>query len=155
MPIDIATLAASLVGKILLPYAKLGLSKIGEKLKEKADTAVKDHATSLTTKVWEKVTSLFKSDKEKLALEQLKEEPEAAAPIFTKALERKLQESPEDAEALQKMLNEPIASMGGATFQDIMADTFGFVDARAATIHGGQVAGVIVGSTPPPRPPKR
>jgi hypothetical protein len=157
MPIEVATLAASLVGRILLPYAKLGLKKIGEELKERGSAAFEEQATSLTGKVWEKVTGLFRSDRDKYALEQFQEQPELAAPIFTKQLEAKLAESPAETEELDRLLKEPVGAAGGPTLSNIMAHTFGYLDARGATISGGQVAGVIVGApvpaaAVPPRP---
>jgi len=155
MPIEVATLAAGLVGKILLPYAKLGLKKIGEELKERSGAAIESQATSLTGKVWDKVRSLFQSDRDKYALEQFEEDPEAAAPIFTRTLEKKLAEAPEAAEELEQLVNTPIAAGSGATLQNIMAQTFGYVDARGANITGGQVAGVIMGAPTPPETPPR
>jgi hypothetical protein len=160
MAIEIAaTLAADLVAKILLPYAKLGLKKVGEELKERAGPAIEAQATSLTGKVWDKVKSLFQSERDRYALEQFEESPEAAAPIFTRTLEKKLAEAPQAAEELQQLVDTPVAPDGSVTLQHIMAQTFGYVDARGASISGGQVAGVIVGAPPaavmgPPRPPE-
>jgi hypothetical protein len=150
MAVEFAALAASLVGKVLLPYAKVGLKKIGDELRKKADAAVESQATSLTAKVWEKVAGLFKSDRDRFALEQFQENPDDAAGVFTKALEKKLQEEPQQAEELQKLLETPLAKGSGATLQNIMADVFGFVDARGAVISGGQVAGAIINA---PRSP--
>jgi len=152
MPIEVATLAASLVGRILLPYAKLGLKKIGEELKERGSAAIEEQATSLTGKVWEKVTGLFRSEKDKYALEQFQEQPELAAPIFTKQLEAKLDAEPAVSEELDRMMREPVGTAGGPTLQHIMAENFGYLDARGAQISGGQVAGVIVGAPAPPAP---
>jgi hypothetical protein len=157
MAIEVATLAASLVGRILLPYAKLGLKKIGEELKERGSAAVEEQATSLTGKVWEKVTGLFRSDKDQLVLEQFEEDPELAAPIFTKKLEAKLAESPAETEELQRLLEQPVGGSGGPTLQNIMAHNFGYLDARGAQISGGQVAGMIYTAPQPatsvgPRP---
>jgi hypothetical protein len=152
MAIEVATLAAGLVGRILLPYAKLGLKKIGEELKERGNAAIEEGATSLTAKVWDKVKSLFQSDRDRYALEQFEESPEVAAPIFTRTLEKKLAEAPAAAAELQELMDTPVAAGSGATLQNIMAETFGFVDARGAQISGGQVAGVIIGQQVPPTP---
>jgi len=148
MAIEVAALAASLVGRVLLPYAKLGLKKIGEELKERGGAAVEEQATSLTGKVWDKVAGLFRSDEDRFALEQFQSKPDKAAPLFTDALEEKLAAEPAAAEDLNRMLQEPVGGGDGPTLQHIMAETFGYVDARGAHISGGQVAGVILGAPP-------
>lgn len=157
MAIEVATLAASLVGRILLPYAKLGLKKIGEELRERGSAALEEQATSLTGKVWEKVAGLFSTGRDQYALEQFQKQPELAAPVFTKELEEKLAAEPAVTEELNRLVNEPVGPAGGPTLQHIMATNFGYLDARGAHISGGQVAGVIVGAPaavpPVPYPP--
>jgi hypothetical protein len=141
MPIDLAVLASTVVAQFLIPAAKKGLAKIGEDVQAKAGQV----AAEGVEKVWNKVKSLFTSERDQKRWEDLEEYPEEAAPVITRVLEEKLAESPEVAQELDKIVHAEVPGSGGATLQNIMAEIFGFVDARHAQISGGQVAGVILG----------
>lgn len=142
MPIDIAVLASTVVSSFLVPVAKKGLSKLREEIAEKADDAVSDGVET----VWNKVKSLFTSERERGRWADLEESPEAAAPMVTATLEQKLKDDPEAVRELDEIVNRPVpGSGGGATLQHIMAETFGFVDARGAQVSGSaQMGGVIM-----------
>lgn len=141
MPIDLAVLASTVVAQFLIPAAKKGLAKIGEDVKATAGQL----AAEGVEKVWHKVKSLFTSERDQQRWEDLEKYPEEAAPVMTRVLEEKLAENPEVAQELDELVHAEVPGSGGATLQNIMAENFGFVDARQAHISGGTVAGVVVG----------
>jgi hypothetical protein len=150
MAVEIAALATTLVSSFLVPLAKKGFDRIKSDMTETAG----DAAASGMEKVWLKVKSLFTSERDQGRLEDLEQAPEEAAPMLEKVLKEKLEANPETAEELDRMVNSPLPAAGGVTLQNIMATTFGYLDARNARIGGNaRVAAVMVGDPGSPAAP--
>ncbi|AHG91679.1 hypothetical protein J421_4142 [Gemmatirosa kalamazoonensis] len=151
MPIDLALLASTVVSSFLVPMAKRGLEKLRENASEAAGEAVGDATASGVSKVWERVKSLFTSDRERVQFEELEQHPDDGAATVRRVLEEKLRADPTAAQELDRLVNAPVGS-GGATLQHLMAGTLGFVDARGAHVSGSaQVAGVVINAAARPR----
>ena len=156
MPFE--TLAATVVSSFLVPYAKKGLKKIGKELsgvlsKAGGDAveAATDAATGTVEKVWEKVKSLFSSGDDKVILDTFEKRPDAGAPMVQAVLEEKLAEDEEAASELKQLVESDIPGAGGVSLNNIMADVFGYVDARGAHVHGnviGAHVGGMLGNPP-------
>jgi hypothetical protein len=151
MPLEIAALAASVVGSFLFPLAKKGAEELTKVVSEKFTAAAGEHVSEIAKKIWEKVKSAFSSDEEKTTLAQFEKYPEAAKPLVETMLKEKMEADPKLAAELDKLANSP-APGGSGTAVSIAATTVGYVDARYAHISGGTVAGYISG-TPPTTPP--
>jgi hypothetical protein len=138
--VDIALIAGTAVGQILLPYIKDGAVAFGKTIAKANGEAVGEFAGNLAGKVWSTVKSVFSSEKEKAVLEQFEEEPEAAAPLVEAKLKKKLEENPELAEALAKLIQQ--AGPNGSTGAQIIGSSYvGMVDLRGGTVSGGTVTG--------------
>ncbi len=151
---DIASLAATVVGSFLVPLAKEGLKKIKEQVSgliEQAGEAAGEAAADTIGGVRDKVASLFTSDDDKVILETFESHPDAGAALLEVKLTEKLEEDSEAAEELEKLVTADVPGGGGVSLSHIMADTFGYVDARGAHVSGGaQIGGVIMNAPAAP-----
>jgi hypothetical protein len=147
--LDIALIAATTVGQILLPYIKDGAVAFGKTVAKEHGEDVGEFAGNLANKVWDTVKSVFTSEKDQTVLEQFEEEPEAAAPLVEAKLKKKLEQNPEVTEALSKLVEEkgPNGSTGA---QIINSSYVGFVDLRGGTVSGGTVTGGTFNFGAPP-----
>ncbi len=160
MSIEVAALATTVVTSFLLPYVKLGVEKISEGVAGKLGDAAAQHAAGLAQKIWDRVTGVFGSEKDKMALELFRDDPEDLQARMVKVLRQKLEEDPALARELAEWINSP-GPDGKSTGAQIMnAGTAGILDARGANFSGAQgvrLAGVMINNTSP-RPasdPKR
>ncbi len=154
MPIDIAALAATVVSSFLLPVAKKTVNEIRERLSQDVSATAADEASSLFTRVWERVKGMFRSDSDRVVIEQFEKRPEVTAPLVEEMLAEKLAAEPAVAEELRQMVEQPVPGMAGGTgmtMGQVIAQTAGFIDARGAHI-SGVAAGVVLNAPPPPKP---
>lgn len=147
MDINAPALATTIVTSFLLPYLKLGLEKIGEKVTEKLGGAAADQAVSVTKKVWDRVKSAFSSKQDQYILKEFEEDPEAAKPLIEAKLKKKLEQDPSLAEDLHQLVNTsgPEGSSTGA--QIMNAHIAGILDARGANFSNSskvKLAGVMI-----------
>jgi hypothetical protein len=149
MPLEIAALAASVVGSFLVPFVKEGAKKLCEAVRDKFSEAAGDEAVHVTKSIWDRVKEAFSSDKEKATLEQFEEFPDEGKSLVEAMLLKKLKEDPKLAADLGALVHKP--GPEGKSILNMVADSIGYVDARGATISGGIVAGYVSG-TPPPMP---
>jgi hypothetical protein len=153
MPLDVAALATTVVSRFLLPYAKLGLERIGTEVRKRADDTVEKQAIGVVDKVWKKVASLFTSDEERFLIRKMESSPDKVAPLFEDVLREKLEQSPEAARELDELVSTPIAAGGGVSVKDVLGDVGVFV-AHGSTFSGGQQAGLIKNTGGSSRPPE-
>lgn len=154
MPIDIAALAATVVSSFLLPVAKKTVNEIRERLSQDVSATAADEASSLFTRVWERVKGMFGSDADRAVIEQFEKRPEVTAPLVEEMLAEKLEAEPAIADELRQLVEQPVpggAGGTGMTMGQVIAQTAGFLDARGAHISG--VAGGVVMNAPPPKAP--
>ncbi|HET6854626.1 MAG TPA: hypothetical protein VFH46_20160 [Pyrinomonadaceae bacterium] len=141
--LDIALLAGTAIGQILVPYIKDGAVKFVKTVAEKNGEAMGEYAGGLANKVWDKVKSVFSSEKDQAVLEQFEEEPEAAAPLVEAKLKKKLEADPGFAEEFAKLV-QSTAPNGGTGAQIIGSSYVGLLDMRGANVTGG---GTFTGGT--------
>lgn len=148
MPIEIAALAGTVVSSFLIPIAKKAVDEVRERLANDVSDKAADQASSVFTKVWDKVTGLFSSDAEKAVLKEFEENPEKKAQLVQAMLVDKLQDDEKAAKELTELVTQPVAGgAGGASIGQIIAKsvgTIGIVHAEGANI-SGVVGGVIMG----------
>jgi hypothetical protein len=158
MPIDIAAIATTVVTSFLIPYVKKGAEKIAEEVTNTVSKGAAEHAVGLAQKVWNKVKSLFSSDKEKNTLQYFEQDPDTFQAAVEKILQQKLEQDSQAAQELDALLNAPEPT-GGSTGAQIMNATYaGIADLRGANFsgaHGMNISGVSIGSQPPPIPSDR
>jgi hypothetical protein len=144
------TLAATVVGEILVPYLKEGAKKIAEEASKRFGDSAGKYAADLAGKVWDRVKASFTSDREKNTVADFEEKPEEAKSLMASRLRDKLQSDPKLAGDLEKLVNTQSPD-GKSTGAQIIGATYaGIADARGATISGGVVAGIVL---PPPSAP--
>ena len=137
--LDIALIAGTAVGQILLPYIKDGAVKFVETIAKDKGEAMGEYAGNLANSVWDKVKSVFSSEKDQAVLEQFEEEPEAAAPLLEAKLKKKLEENPEVAKTLEQLIQS--TAPNGSTGVQIIGSSYVGVVHVAGSISGGTVTG--------------
>lgn len=146
MPIDTATLAATVVGSFLLPYVKIGIEKISEEVGKSMGKSAADHVTGLSKRVWERVKAVFDSDTDKIILSEFRDDPVAAQALVKAKLTKKLEQDAALAEELDNLINAP-GPLGLSSGAHIMnAHIAGILDARNADFsgsRGARLAGVM------------
>ena len=146
----IEALAAAIVGQILVPLLTKGADVVVDGLSSRIGESAADGVTGVAQRILARVTKVFGSAGEEDQLEQLKQRPEAAAPLVTAILKEQLEQDKSLAAELEAMLDEK-PPQGGQSIGSIMADYVGVVDLRYAKVQDAQVIGQVVG-TPPPGP---
>jgi hypothetical protein len=137
--LDIALIAGTAVGQILLPYIKDGAAKFVETIAKDKGEAIGEYAGNLANSVWDKVKSVFSSEKDQAVLEQFEEEPEAAAPLLEAKLKKKLEENPEVAKTLEQLIQS--TAPNGSTGVQVIGSSYVGVVHVAGSISGGTVTG--------------
>jgi hypothetical protein len=137
--LDIALIAGTAVGQILLPYIKDGAVKFVETVAKDKGEAIGEYAGNLASTVWDKVKSIFNSEKDQAVLEQFQEEPEAAAPLLEAKLKKKLEENPAVAETLDQLIKS--TAPNGNTGVQIIGSSYVGVVHVAGSISGGTTTG--------------
>ena len=137
--LDIALIAGTAVGQILLPYIKDGAAKFVETIAKDKGEAIGEYAGNLANTVWDKVKSIFSSEKDQAVLEQFQEEPEAAAPLLEAKLKKKLEENPEVAKTLDQLIQS--TAPNGSTGVQIIGSSYVGVVHVAGNITGGTTTG--------------
>jgi hypothetical protein len=102
---DIGQLSTVIVTTFLIPIARKSVEQLHEDLAKKTGKSAAQHITTLSSKIWEKVTGLFKTDKEKNALELFRDDPDNMAMMIEKIIREKLKANPALAQELEKMIN--------------------------------------------------
>jgi hypothetical protein len=151
--LDIAVLAASAVGNILVPFFQRTGEKVASDIAEKVGDDAATYASETAMTLWERIKQRFSgSDGDRMVAERFKNEPEVVAPLFESDLKRKLAEDPGFAEELAALLERP-GPAGSGNVMQIFGDG-GIVDARGAHVEGGFIAGYVgtVHSSAPPSP---
>jgi hypothetical protein len=134
--LDLVALAGTAVTTILLPYIKDGAKKFAETIAENQGQGMAEYAAEFAGSVWDKVKSIFSSDEEKILLKQFEEEPEAAEPLIKSKLKKKLEQSPQLAEEMDKLINSPTPDGQSTGAQIIGSSYVGFLDMRNANVSG-------------------
>ncbi|MEK6336722.1 MAG: hypothetical protein AABM67_17480 [Acidobacteriota bacterium] len=149
--LDIALIASTAVGQILLPYIKDGAVKFVETIAKDKGEAIGEYAGNLASTVWDKVKSIFSSEKDQAVLEQFQEEPEAAGPLLEAKLKKKLEEDPEIAETFDQLIQS--TAPDGSTGLQIIGSSYVGVVHVAGNISGGTVTGGTFNFGGVPAPP--
>jgi hypothetical protein len=152
MALDLAVLAATVVSRFLFPYVKKGAERLAEEISERVSDVAAEHATSLASRAWDRVRSVFSSPKEQTKLELFEEEPDEYAAGIERTLREKLEQDPELARELQELIDAPSPDGSGTGAQIMQATVAGIVDLRHGTVSGGQVSGVHIENFTAPTP---
>jgi hypothetical protein len=104
--IDIAIVAATAVGKILVPF----LMKHGEKLADDVGGAAVEGVEGVAASIWEQVKGRFsRSDAGKTRIEDFRQDPEGLQSTIKRELERMLAEDEQFATDLDNLVRSPEA----------------------------------------------
>jgi hypothetical protein len=149
MPIDLATLATTVVATFLVPYAKVGMQKLAEGLGQEVGKASAQHAGQVTGQIWQRVKAAFSSPKEQTTLDLFQEEPDEMKGLLIKKLREKLEQDPDLAQTLAGLINQP-GPEGNTGAQIMNAGLAGVADLRHADLSHARdmnIAGVMMGDT--------
>jgi hypothetical protein len=147
MPIDITTLAATIVTSFLLPYAKISIKKIAEGLGEKLGESAAEQGTDALEKVWDRVKNKFKAEDEKPIWMRFEKHPEAAYPLVQAMLKEKMEQDPAWAKELSDLVNAPLPISKSTGAQITNSDIAAVLDLRGANFQNLQdvrITGVTV-----------
>ena len=146
--LDIAVLATTAVTSFLVPYFQKGMEQVAAEVTQNVSETAAEHATDVTAKIWSWVKSAFSSDQDEAILAEFKEDPEAAAPLVQSKLKKKLEQDPQLAQELQKLINAPSPDGKGKSWQIMHANTVGVIDAPGGHFTGTTAAVMINRSKP-------
>jgi hypothetical protein len=158
MPIELATLAATVVGSFLLPYAKAGIAKIAEGITGTAGKAAAEQVAETTGRIWDRVRSVFSSEGEKFTLSEFEKDPDAGKGMVESILKRKFEADTVLAKEIADLVNKTGPDGKSTTAQIMNAGVAGILVASGDFSHstGARLAGVMM-ETPEKLPavPKR
>jgi hypothetical protein len=146
MPLDISVLASTVVSAYLLPYVKLGLQNIAEKVTEVTSDSAAREAVILTKTVWEKVKTIFTGD-DANRLEQFQQTAGDNKDLIEAILKEKLRSDSSFAIELERLVtsNTTLANTESMGAQIAKAHIAAIVDARGAgfqNARGVKITGV-------------
>jgi len=147
MPVDLAILGTTIVTQLLLPYIKEGGKKIADKLTEKVSDAAAEGTINVMQQAWDKVKSVFSSDKDKGTLEDFEKYPEETKNLLKRKLVEKMEQDAALKGFFEELMNKPVSEDGVTTGAQIIgAHIAGIADVRGANFSGSQrpqIGGVI------------
>jgi hypothetical protein len=142
MPIDIALIAASAVGSILLPFFQRTGEKVAADIGQRVGDDAAEYATGTARRLWERIKGrLSASDEGRMISERFERNPEAAAPLLEADLKQKLAEDQGFAEEIAELIQAESPDGSGNVMQ--IFGKGGIVDARGAHVEGGFIAGYV------------
>ena len=142
--IETAALATSVVTSFLVPRLKKGADKLTEELSDSVGSAAADGMVGVAKKLWERIRGKTQGTPDEKVVDLFEEQPDRRGAPLESVVKELLDSDPAFREEVTKLLE---AQEGGSTRWQLMGEYVGAVDARGAKISGGQVAGVIVGSS--------
>lgn len=143
--IEVGALAAYVVGSFLVPLVKKGVEHLTEELSDKAGTATADGLVGAAKTLWARIRGKTQGTDDQPVITLFEQQPEKLASTVTDVVKRLLSDDPEFRKQAADLVE---CKEDGSPRWQLMGEYVGAVDARNATISGGQVAGVIV-SVPP------
>jgi hypothetical protein len=143
--IEIALLATTVVSKFLVPLFKKGQDGFEDDLAGTAGRAGAEGLVATAEAIWHKITERFSRDDEKHAVSLFPGSPDDMEKMMTNFLQKRLGEDAGFREQIEQLVDTKVSGTGETSWQ-LMGEYVGAVDARNASISGGQVAGVIVNS---------
>lgn len=95
MPIEIVTLATTLVTSFLLPYLQKGADDFLSEIASKSGKGIAKHTLEVTEKIWKRVKSVFSSEADKVTLGYFEKNPEKFKDEMQESLSTKLKSNQE------------------------------------------------------------
>lgn len=148
--VELLWLAATAVGKFLVPLFSKGKDQLGDELAKTAGDAAAAGLVKTSEGIWSAVKSQFSGEDEKKTLDLFQKNPEAMDKMLVSLLQERLAEDPAFCKQIQELIDAPVGGNGQTSWQ--VMDHSGVVDARYATISGGTVAGLIINADPAQQP---
>jgi len=142
--VDIAWLAATVVGRFLVPLFARGEDQLAGDLGESCGDATADGLIKTAKTIWKRIGSRFDRDDEKTAASLFEKNPAAMDKMLVKLLEERLADDSGFRQEIQRLVEEPVAGTGQASWK-LMGKYVGAVDVRNTTINNSQVIGLRVG----------
>jgi hypothetical protein len=150
--IDIAALAAVVVGRFLVPRLVDGGERMLEQITDRAGEAAADGVAGVSTRLWDRVKGIFGGDPAGAAvLEEFERAPQEMQPAVEAMLAKRLRDDDEAAKELSQILDEPIT--GGQNAVSLTGGIVGYVHAPNAVVHG-ILGGNVFGAQPPAPSPQ-
>jgi hypothetical protein len=150
--VEMAWLAATVVGKFLVPLFTKGNDQLTDELGESWGRAAADSLVKAAGTIWKRIKSRFDRDDEKKTADLFEKNPRAMEKMLIELLEKRLEEDADFRQEIQQLIEAPTADTG-CTSWELMGQYVGAVDARNSIISGATVAGVFIsrgGSADPP-----
>ena len=141
--VEIVWLAATAVGKFLVPFFTEGKDQLTEDLAEAEGKTAAEALVKTAGSIWARVKSHFDHEDEKNAVTLFEKSPKAMEPMLTELLGNRLEADAAFRQQIQELVEAPVADKGQASWE-LMGEYVGAVDARHSVITGSTVAGIIM-----------
>ena len=138
MVVDVAVLAATVVGKILLPYVKKGAAAVADELTDSMGKAAAEGGAKTAATIWSRVKEALSRSGKGGAVEQFEQYPDEAKALLERALADHLATHPDFARELDALVHNEIAA--GRDVVQLFGDGVAYV---GGDVSGGIVAGKI------------
>jgi hypothetical protein len=149
--IEIPLLAATVVGRYLVPVLKAGWDNFFKTATDDLGKAAAEETRNVATAVWDRVHDAFSGPEDAPVLAAFEKQPEPAAPLIQSLLEQKLGSNPALVKELTDLVERKVE--GERSGADIIAHTVNQVYAQQAHVEsGGIIAGQVFAAPPPVGP---
>jgi hypothetical protein len=149
--LDVAVLAATVVGKFLIPLFTKGKDKLTDELAQTGADAAAGGLVQTAQTLWQKIKDRFDGDDEKSTVTLFEKKPVQTEALLTEALQERLTHDEAFRQQLIDLVQAPVAGTGMTSWQ-LMGDYVAAVDARGATVSGGGQIGGMIFNSPAPSP---
>lgn len=151
--VEIAWLAATVVGKFLVPLFTKSKDQFTDELAESCGRAAADGLSKTAGTIWQRIRNRFNREDEKNAASLFEKSPKAMENMLIELLDARLAEDADFRHEIERLVDVPVAGTGRSSWE-LMGEYVGAVDARNSMISGATVAGVYVanGGSPGSRP---
>jgi hypothetical protein len=139
--LSIAIMATSLVTSFLVPLLKKSADGLGTELQQRTTKSAADGLVKVAQRLWARVKGEARTSDDQQIVSMFEKQPELMQEALQKIVQRQLEQDEgfrKDVAALLESEAEP-----GVANWMLMGEIVGVVDARGATISGGNTAGVI------------
>ncbi len=141
--VDIAWLAATAVGRFLVPLFARGEDQFVADLGGSCGDAAAHGLVKTAKTIWKRIGSRFDRDDEKNAVGLFEKNPAAMEQMLVKLLEKRLADDADFRRDIQRLVAEPVADTGQSSWQ-LIGEYVGAVDIRNTTINNSEVVGLRV-----------
>jgi hypothetical protein len=140
--LEIAAIAGSVVMRFLVPFLTKGAAGFSDELQKQTSKVAADKVVEASSGLWDRIKGAFTSHDDAQALDLFQKNPQQWKQGIEQMLVSQMERDEKFREDLNALLQQPTAD--GSTVYNVTGKIVGFIDARGATISGGEMTGVKV-----------